>query len=182
MSRTQNADAILVAPGETPAGRAKPDEPKPPKISTAPVDSGSVKVFGDWSMQCIGAPEDHAKCQIVQKVVSQQGGQTVLVLAVFSDPKTGVVSMQVAVPLGVLVTRGAQLLVGEKYQNGVQISRCTQQGCLIEGAASDALVNAMKQEATGAVIVFNEAEKQIPIRFSLRGFTAGYAAMVAANL
>jgi invasion protein IalB len=152
----------------------------PVQTVAVPQGEGTLQAYGDWSTQCYDEAIGGLRCQMLQRVVAQSG-QAVLVVALAADPRAKVTNLQVALPLGVSLLDGAQLMVGDTYQSAVQISRCTQQGCIIEGTMTDTLLDAMKKGQTAAVIVFNESKKQIPISFSLKGFTDAYAAMLSAN-
>ena len=138
-----------------------------------------MRPYGDWALECFESPVDGISCQLLQKVVSGQG-QAILAVAIANDPKTKSTNLQIAVPLGVSLTAGSQLMIGSDYQGAIRIGSCTQRGCIIEGTASEALLAAMKRETAATVIVFN-ADKQIPIQFSLMVFTQGYDAMLEAN-
>lgn len=166
---------------QAPAQAAAPASPAPAAQGAAPVSTAGtvVKAYGDWSTQCLEKAVDGMKCQMLQKVVSKD--QTLLVMALAFDPGDKRTRIQIALPLGVAIGSGTQIAVGDKYQGNIAIDRCTQQGCIVEGEMTDDLIAAFKRQEKATVIVFNDAKTQIPLPFSLNGFTAAYEAMIDAN-
>jgi invasion protein IalB len=101
-----------------------------------------------------------------------------MVFALAASTASEAVSVQIALPLGVDISAGARIIIGDGYQNQIPLQRCTAQGCIIEGYASDELLDAMKRARGGAVVVENEVGQQIQLPFSLMGFTDAYKAML----
>jgi invasion protein IalB len=195
---TQNGEA-LVAPPRRPASAEAPTAVQPaapPVEAAAPVSvpaasasvaanngarTSEVKAVGDWSLECFKPAFDEGACQIVHRVVSGQGSQVVLVFSLAASAADVPANVQIALPLGLALSRGVQVLIGSEYQNHVPLSRCTPQGCLIEGTLTSALLAAMRKERAGMMTVTDERGEAIKLPFSLIGFSDAYTQMIAEN-
>lgn len=164
-----------MAPAQEAGGRDG-GETAPAAAMAAPAPQ--TERFDDWTVECF---DEVGACQTTHRVVSGDGSQIVMVLALTAGRADAPASLQVAVPLGISALAGAQLAIGNAYQADIPISRCTPQGCLIEGTPSDALLSAMRAGQQGRLTVFNESGAAIPLPFSLMGFTASFADMIARN-
>jgi invasion protein IalB len=183
----------VVAPTVSGTGVAVPARPAPatPRSAAAapaakgqaatPVTAEGGTAFGKWLLQCPQGVTGKIKCQIQERVLSQ-GGQALLVLAFAYDPKAKQTLAQIALPLDVAINYGVQVVVGDKYQGNVAISRCAQQGCIVDGAVTGDMLAALMKGGTASIIVFNQAQKQIPLGFSLDGFPQAFAAMQKQNM
>jgi invasion protein IalB len=168
---------------------APPAAPAPAQQSVAgngnvPEDiqrSMSSEAFGNWSLECFTPAFDGGACQISHRVTSRDAKQVVLVMALSATASQEGAAVQLALPLGISLPTGVRLVIGDGYQNQVALQRCTPQGCIVEGRGSPELLAAMKREASGNIVVKNEQGQDISLPFSLNGFTASYAAMLARN-
>jgi invasion protein IalB len=135
------------------------------------------KAFGDWDMQCADQPKGERRCQIVGDVLSGDGKQVILVISLAPVPTTKNIAIQMAVPLGVAVQEGVKVDVEGAYSGSMPISRCTPQGCLVEGAIPVEMIEAMKAKSTALIGVTTPDGKGIPIALSLKGFGSAYEAV-----
>jgi invasion protein IalB len=196
---------VLVANGVRAEGAKKPagDEhsvgkdsgspPQSPKAvrPLAPVESGVAKIgkptnspqprlveekFKDWSLQCIEGSSATPPCQIMYRLTSSNQKQVALVLSVARSPK-GKISLQMALPLGFSISQGVDLAFGKKYSTVARVSRCTVQGCLVEGEAPAKMIDAMLHGSNGVVSVHNMEGRQIKLPISLNGFSTAFEAL-----
>ena len=123
-----NLDAPLAAPRARKAKAPTTGEVQPAKA-----------VFGTWKTECL---EKAAKpnCQVI--VRSAVGDQIALVLGIARTAKGGV-RMQMAVPLGLAIEKGVTIKVGG-YSSAFPISRCTAQGCIVEGEVPQPFIDALQ--------------------------------------
>lgn len=173
-------DEIEAAPEvESDLGAAA--ETAEPEAST---DTGALNeagAFTDWNLECFDEPIEALNCQIAHRVVATDASQVVLVFALAAASEAEAPNVQIALPLGVALQSGIQLVIGTDYQTGIPISRCTPQGCLVEGTMGESLISAMRRGRAGTVVVLNERGDAIQIPFSLMGFTDAFAEMVRRN-
>ena len=152
------------------------------KQRTAPdpvdVSGNSVKTFGDWDLQCVGHAKGGTRCQSIGDVLSADGKQAVLVMSLAPTAKTESITIQMAVPLGVAVQAGVKIGIDEAYSASMPITRCTLQGCLVEGVVPVEMLEAMKTKSVASIGVTTPDGKDVPISLKLRGFANAYNAMI----
>ncbi len=162
-------------------------------LATAPLAAKSSKTekgqegpkierttYGEWELECFDPEINGLKCQIVQKLVSKDTQELVLVVSVAYAPKTQKSLLQMALPLNFMLKPGVELAIGEK-KTVVQVDRCSKQGCFVEGVAGEDLVDAMIKGVDADVKFLASADKRLVIPFSLKGFTKAYTTMKQRN-
>lgn len=175
-----DTDTILNSAGGGNATQTRTTTPPPPQQAqqpTAPQIAAKQEVFGNWAVECADPAQDARRCQITGKTASADQKQTILVLSIASSPDMKTTLYQAALPLGIAVQKKVQISVGEDYKSEIAISRCTQQGCLLEGKLDTPLLEAMKKGAEVKFTVTTPEGSQIPIMLSLGGFSAALAKM-----
>ena len=98
--------------------------------------------------------------------------QIALVLSIAYTPDGAGPFMQLALPLGSDINSGAQLSFGSTFNQNIPFTRCTDQGCLVEGQITESLLGAMRTASLGNVGVVTEAGA-INIPISMAGFASG---------
>lgn len=132
----------------------------------------------DWQFECEGKAAART-CQALVRGFS--GGQIVLVLSLAKASGTSEVAMQMALPLGLSIERGAELTVGD-FKASLPISRCTAQGCLVESPKAAAVFNAIgkaegqRPEPASSVTIFTTGGGEIKLPLPLNGAKAAFAA------
>ncbi|MCH9806525.1 MAG: invasion associated locus B family protein [Alphaproteobacteria bacterium] len=159
--------AATQAPATTPAKKAEA-----PKINR--------KSFGEWELECFDPKVNGLKCQVVQKLVSKDNNQLVLVVSVAHEPKSKKNLLQMALPLNFMLKPGVEIAIGNA-KTVVQVDRCSAQGCFVEGVAGDDLVDAMVKGSKADVKFLANSKKRLIIPFSLKGFTKAYTTMKKRN-
>lgn len=129
--------------------------------------------FRDWSLQCIVNASATPPCQIIYRLMSSDHKQVALVLSLALYPKNSP-RLQMALPLGFSIPRGVHIAFGQDYSLTAQISRCTIQGCLIEGEGQAKMIDAMLKAKGGTASVYNMQGSEIRLPISLDGFSAAY--------
>lgn len=136
--------------------------------------------MGEWEVECFDPKVNGLNCQMVQKLVSKDTEQLVLVVSLAYAPETKKNLLQMALPLNFMLKPGVEIAIGDA-KTVVQVDRCSKQGCFVEGIAGDDLVEAMIKGKTADVKFMANAEKRLVIPFSLAGFTKAYATMKDKN-
>jgi invasion protein IalB len=144
-------------------------------------DKLGAKTFGDWDVQCVGQPKGGSRCQIVGDVMSADGKQAILVMSLAPALETKTIAIQMAVPLGVAVQAGVKVDIDEAYSGSMPISRCTPQGCLVEGVVPVEMIEGMKAKSVALIGVTTPDGKNIPITLSLKGFRSAYDAVMGSG-
>ncbi len=161
-------------PEQAPVESTPPDLPEPePSVSAPAADPRpaarqetpeAAASSSAWQLECLERDPDGRVCQAVLR--ARVGEQVALVLALARDPADGSVRLQMALPLGIDVQRGATLTVGD-FSETLMLSRCTAQGCLVESAASDDLIEALGTGDAGSVQVYNTDGQPIDLPMPL---------------
>lgn len=155
------------------ADKAQKPAEAPPSNAGAAADQ-----FKEWALQCVEQGKEPARCQVSGSTLSGDGKQVILVMSLAFRPDGKSVAMQMAVPLGVALKDGVKFNVAGGYEAAMALSRCTPQGCLVEGPVEPALIEAMKAKAKATVTVATPEGKAVPIALSLSGFSDAYAALI----
>jgi invasion protein IalB len=175
----QNGTIIPNTTGRTPQSAPRPEKQSSSPVSAAPTQSGAK--YKNWDLQCAEFTKGQKRCQVTGNVVSPDGKQIIFVmsLAPAADGKT--IVTQMAVPLGIALKEGVKIDVDGAYSTTLPVSRCTTQGCLVEGPIESALIDAMKTKLAATITVATPDGKTVPIKSSLDGFADAFAAMTAAQ-
>ncbi|MEL7175951.1 MAG: invasion associated locus B family protein [Pseudomonadota bacterium] len=130
--------------------------------------------FQDWLVECFETPRAANDCQAFQRV-TMNNGTAIAMVVTFAYITPEQLEIQMALPLGLDITQGARFAVGPDYTTTVPINRCTQQGCLVEGAVGVDLAAKFQsgEQATVTVVVPGRGDFQVP--FSLNGLNEALA-------
>ncbi|QXZ80939.1 invasion associated locus B family protein [Rhizobium sp. L51/94] len=148
------------------------DKPSP---STDPnvVSSRSTTASPDkptWVQQCASIEKEGKICQASGSVRSPDGKQVVLVMSLAPTPDGKVTAMQMAVPLGISLKAGIKIDIEGGYTTTMPVSRCTPQGCIVEGNVDAAMIEDMKVKSVATITVSTVEGKTIAIKLPLAGF------------
>lgn len=151
--------------------------------TTAPGGAEIEASFGDWSKVCQtneageGESEGSAEksCQIVQAATQNESGQRILQTSIgYADNGTPVLTL--TAPLGIYLPRGITVSV-DNTPITATISRCSQNGCVGQIQMQESLIEAMKNNNNGAVLVATTPDNNLKLPLSLKGFTAAFASL-----
>ncbi|GES41020.1 invasion protein IalB [Rhizobium sp. ERR 922] len=162
------------------AGKSDPSSAAAPAPAT-PAPAGpqiSEQKFDAWILQCSGDKTMKPRCQIVYRLTSPDQRQVFMVISMArsADKKIG---MQMALPLGFAIQGGVKIGFGSKYSTMAKVSRCTTQGCLVEGLCPPAMLAALMKEKSGKVSIRMMQGNMAELPISLTGFGAAFQAMQA---
>jgi invasion protein IalB len=163
-------------------GRQQQNAPRQEKQSSSPVSPISAQSgakYKNWDLQCAEFAKSQKRCQVTGNVVSSDGKQVIFVMSLASSADGKAMVTQMAVPLGIALKAGIKIDVDGAYTTIMPASRCTTQGCLVEGAVESAMIAAMKTKPAATITVATPDGKTVPIKLSLDGFSDAFAAMKA---
>ncbi len=162
------------------AGKSDPSRAAAPAPATsAPAGPQiSEQKFDAWILQCSADKTMKPRCQIVYRLTSPDQRQVFMVISMArsADKKIG---MQMALPLGFAIQGGVKIGFGSKYSTMAKVSRCTTQGCLVEGLCPPAMLAALMKEKSGKVSIRMMQGNMAELPISLTGFGAAFQAMQA---
>lgn len=142
-----------------------------------------------WSLLCVKVAEGTEPC-----VLSQRGfradpadGQQkpVAELNLFPLPAGGpaVLGANFIAPLGTLLTENLRLQIDEGAVKVYPFSWCDTEGCVARVGLTAEEVEAMKKGSTVTATLYpvEKPEEKVALALSLKGFTAGFDALLAAS-
>jgi invasion protein IalB len=151
-----------------------------PSADNGPKDAPRVaeKKFGEWTLQCATDKSMNPPCQVIYRLVGADERQVMVVISMAKASKD-TVGFQMALPLGFSIQSGVKIAIGAKFSTRANVSRCTIQGCLIEGIAPAPLLAAMLKEKSGQVSIQMMQGNILDLSVKLDGFHEAFDAMSA---
>lgn len=143
------------------AALSEPATPAAPAVST--------KSFQDWLVRCPTAPQP-LPCDTVQLLLEPKSKQRVLSLSIAYDAAKARNVVRIVLPLGIWLPNGVTIVAGGTKLEKVAIRRCEQFGCVVEGLLDAKLEAAMRNGGDAKIVVFDQAQKPLDLKFSLAGF------------
>lgn len=140
-----------------------------------------------WELRCERVGLEADPCQLYQ-LLKDADGSPVAELAIFSlpagAPGPAVAGANFIAPLETLLTEGMQLTVDTAKPRAYPFTVCTQIGCVARIGFTAEEIAGFKKGATAkfAISPFVAPDQKVSLDVSLKGFTSGYDAMVAANV
>lgn len=133
--------AVPAAPPARPAATPQPAQTTPPRAENTAA----------WQLECIEQDAQQRMCQAILR--ARVNDQVAMVVAIAKGDDSNESRLQMALPLGIDMQRGAEVTIGD-FSETMAPSRCTAQGCLVETVASDDLLAAMRAANSGTVRVY----------------------------
>lgn len=180
-------------PAETPAAGPTDlsmgvDPTVPPALPTqAEAAEGQTYLnaaFDKWELRCVKDPDGSDPCQLYQ-LLRDKDGNDVAEITMFALPpgNAATAGATVIAPLETLLTAAMQLSVDGSKPKLYPFTFCTRAGCIARIGFTAEEVAQLKAGA-GAVMTIVPAvapDQKVELAVSLKGFTAGYEAVKAAN-
>lgn len=176
MSGAAAAQPAVGAPSKpAAAGKAAPA----PAAATA--SAAAPRRFGEFIVRC--APvKSVAPCDLYEERGDKNTGQRVIGFSIGFMPSASRYIMQVAVPLGVDISKGLIITDGKFTSPALPYRRCDRTGCFSEVAIDKPLIDAFSKMGSDAKIkVTADGGKIYDFTFSFDGFSAAQDDMVAQN-
>lgn len=144
--------------------------------------SAEPKRFGSWIAKC-EAPQEGQQggCFILQELVLRQGGQRVLQMAIGYVPGDPSPIAALSLPLGMSLPAGVVMEVPGASAMHFPVERCEPSGCRAGARLEPGFLDALRKAET-MTVRFNDAKREpIEVAVSLKGFSAGLAALKDAH-
>lgn len=190
----QTAAAPDAAAPDAPAGSlTAPAATGPDALSLGePVDSAEgpgstyiAETFGEWEQRCVrGAEGESDRCQLYQ-LLHDEAGNPVAEITVFGlEPgQVATAGATIVTPLETLLTQQVTLKVDDGTAKRYPFTWCSDIGCFARIGFTADEVDAFRagSAATITIVPVRAPDQTVPLSMSLIGFTAGFAAVNAAN-
>lgn len=164
------------------AALAQTSPPVETAAETAVGATYTAETHGDWEIRCIRAEEGMPEpCQLYQLLRDSSGG-AVAEFNIFDLPDEGplVAGATIVTPLDTLLTPGLRLRVDDGPWSEYPFSFCQQIGCFAQIGLTEDNLAGMRRGTTAfvALVALPAPDQIIELDASLRGFTAGFAALM----
>jgi invasion protein IalB len=140
--------------------------------------------FGDWQQRCLRTEDGSDPCQLYQ-LLQDAEGNSVAEITIFGLPEgsEAAAGATAIVPLGTLLTEGLLLGVDAAEPKRYPFAWCSEVGCVARLGFSAAEVDGLRKgnAASMTIIPVMAPDQKVSLKISLAGFTAGLAAVDAAN-
>ncbi|MEZ5911997.1 MAG: invasion associated locus B family protein [Paracoccaceae bacterium] len=175
---------------EAPAAETAPAPDSGLPLGEAVTDDGIGSVYvqetsGDWEVRCIRTAEGNDPCQLYQLLKDDKGGQ-VAEINILSLPsgQQAVAGATVITPLETLLTEQLTFQIDSGEARRYPFTWCQEKlGCVVRMGFTQADLDAMKKgnAATITIVPMVAPDQKVGLTVSLKGFTAGFNAVKAAN-
>ena len=153
---------------------------------TAVGDTYTAASFEAWDQRCVRTESGIDPCQLYMLLKDAQGNN-VAEFTIFGLPPgsegPAVAGATFIAPLETLLTTGMSLQIDTGASKAYPFSFCAQIGCIARLGFTAEEIAEMKKGANATMIIvpFVAPKEQVKLTMSLKGFTAGLAAVDAAN-
>ncbi len=137
----------------------------------------SREEVGDWAIECFDDAE--TECQLYQRILTQDPLVVAMVVS-FYPISDGGFRAQIALPLGVDLSRRPELRLDEEDGIPLAWSRCIQTGCLVEGDFKAQLMKRVKEAKKVSLAVYTPNGGVLSIPLYLDGFEKAVARLSTA--
>jgi invasion protein IalB len=146
----------------------------------------SAAKFEAWDQKCVRTESGVDPCQLYL-LLKDKDGNSVAEFTMFNLPKgsegPAVAGATFIAPLETLLTAGMTFQIDAAKSKAYPFTFCTQIGCIARIGFTAEEIASMKQgaNATITIVPFVAPDEKVELTISLKGFTAGFDAVVAAN-
>ncbi len=141
-------------------------------------------IHGSWELRCVKAEDGSDPCRLYQLILDATGSPTAEI-SLFSLPEGSQAEAGAAilVPLDTLLSANLTFSVDANRELIYPYTVCSTDGCIARIGFSAEQIAQMKNGAAATLTLTpaGAPDQRVPLNLSLKGFTAGYEAVVAAN-
>jgi invasion protein IalB len=149
-------------------------------------DTYVAAAFEEWEQRCVRTESGIDPCQLY-KLLKDAEGNNVAEFTIFGLPAgtegPAVAGATFIAPLETLLTAGMRLQIDGAQSKAYPFTFCAEIGCVVRLGFTAEEVAAMKNGANAviSIVPFVAPDQKVDLTVSLKGFTAGLAAVDAAN-
>jgi len=164
--------ALLTFAAAVPAGAQQ-------AAQQGPLQASETKNVGDWEVRCFPV-KSPSPCDMFELLADKRTGRRVLSLSIAYVPSQDKHAIQIALPLGVAISRGV-IISSDTYTSPVMhYRRCDRGGCYVEGLIDNSAIDALGRGTTAKVQFFaydGQNGHLFNLPFSLRGYAEAHNTM-----
>lgn len=122
----------------------------------------------DWQLNCPPTAATGTACSLQQSIVQRDTHATIAALTVARGVAAD--TLQIVVPLGVLIGPGLAFSAGSSATLAVPYTTCAQSGCVAITTLTAQTLSRMENGAGGQITIVGRDGKPASLPFSLKGF------------
>ncbi len=122
----------------------------------------------DWQLNCPPTTVTETACSLQQSIVQRDTHATIAALTVARGVAAD--TLQIVVPLGVLIGPGLAFSAGSSATLAVPYTTCAQSGCVAITTLTAPTLSQMEHGAGGEITIVGRDGKPVSLPFSLKGF------------
>ncbi|MCC6519657.1 MAG: invasion associated locus B family protein [Tabrizicola sp.] len=151
-----------------------------------PGSSYTAATFETWEQKCVRTEIGVDPCQLYL-LLKDKTGNSVAEFTIFNLPKgsegPAVAGATFVAPLETLLPTGMTMQIDGGKGKAYPFTFCTQIGCVARIGFTAEEITALKSGGNGVITIvpFVAPNEKVELTLSLKGFTAGYDAVVVAN-
>ncbi len=179
---TTQADAAV------PTDLSMGQDPTPGLPTQADAEVGKTYLaadFDQWQQRCVKTEDGSDPCQLYQ-LLNDKDGNSVAEISLFNLPDGGqaVAGATFMAPLETLLTANLTITIDAGKSRIYPFAFCTKQGCVARLGFTAEELAAFKNGAKAVLTIVPAAkpDASVDLDLTLRGFTAGFEAVSAANV
>jgi invasion protein IalB len=150
------------------AGSGAVAAPAPQNTTSLASDGGS-----GWRVECANDGKQ-LDCRTINRVHQRDNQQLIAAVAVRVAPDTKKPVLAIQLPLGIQVTEQVALRVDEGPTERFPVQTCTQTGCVVGAAFSEALLGAMRSGKELKVAFQSMTRQTVTVTMPLVGFAIAW--------
>jgi invasion protein IalB len=173
------ATILLAAASTAAVAIAKQAVPPAAPAQQAAGNKPEVSYFGDWAVRCFPI-KSASPCDMLFATVRKDTNQRVTSVSIAYVPSKDSYVMQVAVPLGIDLSKGVIIAAGDYSTAKLVVRRCDNGGCYVETGITGDLLQGLEQNSSlgGQLKIVADGGKPLSLAMSLKGFAAAHEALV----
>jgi len=171
--RSAACAAALVFAGSSALAQDQGQQQAPKK----PITPTTMKTFSGWDVRCYPV-QTPAPCDMWEAIAFKKGGQLAVSVSIVYVPSRDEHLLQFVVPLGIDLSKGAKLVTDSYTSEMWRYHHCDRIGCYVIVPQGNAIVDALKGQASMKVRVVQFHGKSFDLSVPLKGFDEAHASMV----
>lgn len=149
----------------------------PSRAQQGPQGPNETKVIGDWTVRCF-AGKSPSPCDMFQLLADKRSGRRVMSLSIAYLPAQDKHIIQIAVPLGVQLSKGIVMSANAFTSPTLHYRRCDRGGCYVEGFIDNSSIDGLARSSATSQVQFTAyGGKTFGLKFSLNGFAEAHNTM-----
>lgn len=143
--------------------------------AAAQTAAGATSTIGSWLVTCVDASLATARCEMTQRVVTDDGAIQILAASVVATRDAQPARLTFTTPLGVWLEPGALLVSPTGFTRELAYERCAPDGCVLHAELDEALRSAFAAGGLAELRFADRLKQPLAAPVSLDGFANAVA-------